>query len=200
MRSHDRRVITIGTSTSASTTPTVTSVIGGAETISTSGEREDDDGFGEDVDRRAGAELIGDVRRARHRLDQRRRSAPGVKQVIGGEIAREQAFGGNGRRSIDDALPHPLCPRQEHRAQHVEHADAKRQQRDERARVVVGHIAHSRDTTGAVRTCSGSTTSRSNPNTASAPAASISAASPATGTSSNHRQRSRAGSQPDHRS
>ena len=85
--------------------------------------------FGEDVDRRAGAELVGDVGRARHRLDQRRRSPPGVEQVIGGEVAREQALGGNRRRSIDGALPQPFRPRQERRAQHVEDADAEREQR-----------------------------------------------------------------------
>src|SRR5436190_10197154 len=59
-----------------------------------------------------------------------------------------------------------------------------------------GHQAKIRETIGAVRTCSGSTTRRNSPKTASAPAASISAAAAATGTSSSHRHRSRAGSQP----
>ena len=76
------------------------------------GKRENDHRFSEDVDRRARAELVGDVRRARHRLDQRRRSAPGVEQVIGGQVAREQSLRGNGGRPINDALPvHSAQPR-----------------------------------------------------------------------------------------
>ena len=135
MRSHDRRVMTIGISTSASTIATVTNVIGGAETISTTDRASDDDGLGEDVDRRSGDQLIGDVGRARHRLDQRCRSPPGMKEIVGGEIAREQPFGGDRRRSIDGALPQPFGPRQERGAQHVEDADAKGEQRDQRARI-----------------------------------------------------------------
>ncbi len=72
-------------------------------------------------------QLVGNVGRARHRLDQRRRSPLRMEQVIGGQVAREQAFGGDRRRSIDGALPHPFRPRQERGAQHVEDADAERE-------------------------------------------------------------------------
>ena len=106
-----------------------TSVIGGAETSSTIASASDDHRLGEDVDRRTGDQLVGDVGRARHRLDQRRRSPPRVKEVIGGKVSREQAFGGDGRRSIDGPLAQPLRPRQKRRAQHVEDADAKREHR-----------------------------------------------------------------------
>src|SRR5436190_15391308 len=55
----------------------------------------------------------------------------------------------------------------------------------------LGHVRQIDDTTGADRTCDGSTTRRSNPNTASAATASSRAAIAATGTSTYHRHRSR---------
>src|SRR6185436_13528477 len=58
-----------------------------------------------------------------------------VKEIVGGEIPREQTLGGDRRRSVDGALSQPLRPRQEGGAQHVEHADAEREHGDERARI-----------------------------------------------------------------
>ena len=179
----------------------MTSVIGGAETISTIASAAMITASARMLTAEPAHELVGDVGGARHRLDQRRRSPLGVEQVVGGEIAREQAFGGNRRRSdrrcpaaaIRPTTGTPRAARRRRRRR----ARAARPARADRS---PASIAHSRDTTGAVRTCSGSTTSRSNPNTASAPAASISAASPATGTSSSHRQRSARRQPPDHRS
>ncbi len=91
--------------------------------------------LGEDVDRGPGAKLVGDVGGARHRLDQRRGAPLDVKQVIGAEIARQQAFGGNGRGAIDRSHAQPFRPRQEHRAQDVEDADKEREQGHDRARI-----------------------------------------------------------------
>ena len=98
-------------------------------------QRGDDHRFGKDVDRRAGDELIGDVGRTRHRLDQRGRAPLRATEIVGGEVAREQSFGGDCGRSIDRPLAQPLRPRQICGAQHVEDADAEREDRHERARI-----------------------------------------------------------------
>ena len=147
-------------------------------------ERKDDHAFGKDVHGRTREQLVRNVRGARHRLDQRCRSALGVKQVFRREIA-SRAGVPRPPPTIDRRCPaQPFRPRQEHARADVKRADAERQQprRAREARSATSPI--DRDTTGAVRTCSGSTTSRSSPNTASAPAASITAAIAATGTSS----------------
>ncbi len=90
-------------------------------------------------------QLVGDVRGARHRLDQRRRAAPGMKQVVGRQVAREQAFGGDRRRAVDQVPAAATRPRTSNsRAQHVEHADRQREQRHQRARLGGPHRPQSR--------------------------------------------------------
>ena len=143
------------------------------------GERGDDHRFGQDVDRRS-------RRRARRRCPTRAPSARSAMPIAAwrGTGSRRQGIARAGaprrRPTIDRRCPAAAIPP----TTETPRAARRRRRRPAPATAtsargsLAGHIAHSRDTTGAVRTCSGSTTRRSSPNTASAPAASISAARP----------------------